>query len=70
MKEEINFRKHMQNFFRDNVSRCRSQPRDRDKSKNNKSKENEENEDELQIRTRATTPGRQLLANLKPVGKA
>ena len=24
MKEEINFRKHMQNFFKDNVGRCRS----------------------------------------------
>ena len=58
----------MQNFFRDNVGRCRSQPRDREKNKNNKNKETEENEEELEIRTRSTTPGRQLLANLKPVG--
>ena len=68
MKEEINFRKHMQNFFRDNVGRARSQPRDREKNKNNKNKEDEETEEELDIRTRSTTPGRQLLANLKPVG--
>ena len=70
MKEEINFRKHMQNFFKDNVGRCRSQPRDREKTgKDGKEKDNsEEDEDESQLRTRAITPGRQLLLNLKPVG--
>ena len=54
----------MQNFFRDNVGRCRS----RERGNNNKNKNNKENEDEVDRRTRAVTPGRQLLLNLKPVG--
>ena len=58
----------MQNFFHDNVGRCRSQPRDREKNKSNKNTEDEETEEELQRDGRAITPGRSLLLNLKPVG--
>ena len=68
MKEEINFRKHMQNFFQSNAGRCQSQPRDRKKKKAIKSEENEESEEDLQLRSRAVTPSRQLIMNLKPVG--
>ena len=70
MKEEINFRKHMQNFFQSNAGRCQSQPRDRRKKKAIKNEENEESEEEIQLRSRAVTPSRQLIMNLKPVAQS
>merc|ERR1712218_185777 len=41
---------------------------DRKKKKAIKSEENEESEEDLQLRSRAVTPSRQLIMNLKPVG--
>ena len=58
----------MQNFFQSNAGRCQSQPRDRKKKKAIKNEENEESEEDIQLRSRAVTPSRQLIMNLKPVG--
>ena len=60
----------MQNFFRETNHRCRSQPRGPDKAKCEKDKKGEDsNEEQPDHGTRAVTPGRSLLLNLKPVAK-
>uniref|UniRef100_A0A0K2U4U5 Dual specificity protein phosphatase 23 n=1 Tax=Lepeophtheirus salmonis TaxID=72036 RepID=A0A0K2U4U5_LEPSM len=63
-EEEVNFRQHMQSFFQSrqhrshrHERRSRSQPHGKRSEKNQNSNRNE----------RATTPGRSLVENLKPV---